>query len=99
MGGVKTNTWGQTSLEGLYACGECACSGVHGANRLASNSLLETIVFSDRAVRHAFSKGTVSAKATEPSGASMGARRRDPMLSIVVCGGRTVWVTVKGLER
>jgi L-aspartate oxidase len=55
MGGIKTNTWGQTSLAGLYACGECACSGVHGANRLASNSLLETIVFSDRAVRHAFS--------------------------------------------
>jgi L-aspartate oxidase len=62
MGGIKTNAWGQTSLEGLYACGECACNGVHGANRLASNSLLETIVFSDRAVRHAFSIGRSAPK-------------------------------------
>jgi L-aspartate oxidase len=56
MGGILTNAWGQTSLPGLYACGECACTGVHGANRLASNSLLETMVFSDRAVRHYFGR-------------------------------------------
>ena len=48
MGGVATDTWGRTSLPGLLACGEVACSGVHGANRLASNSLLEGIVFGDR---------------------------------------------------
>jgi L-aspartate oxidase len=49
MGGVKTDLWGRTSLEGLYAAGETAATGVHGANRLASNSLLEGLVFGARA--------------------------------------------------
>ena len=47
-GGVKVDLNGHTSVKGLYACGETACSGVHGANRLASNSLLEGLVFSAR---------------------------------------------------
>ena len=49
MGGVRTDVFGRTSLEGLYAAGEVACTGVHGANRLASNSLLEGLVFGARA--------------------------------------------------
>ena len=49
MGGIKTNTWGETALAGLSAAGECACVSIHGANRLGGNSLLETIVFGRRA--------------------------------------------------
>jgi L-aspartate oxidase len=49
MGGIDTDEWGRTSVPGLYAAGETACTGVHGANRLASNSLLEGLVFGARA--------------------------------------------------
>src|SRR6059036_3759983 len=53
MGGVDTDVWGQTSLTGLYAAGECACVSVHGANRLGGNALMETITFGKRAGLHA----------------------------------------------
>ncbi len=51
IGGALTDIWGRTSIPGLYACGETASTGIHGANRLASNSLLEGLVFGERTVR------------------------------------------------
>lgn len=51
MGGVSSDLWGRSSLEGLSVCGECASTGAHGANRLASNSLLEAVAFADRIAR------------------------------------------------
>jgi L-aspartate oxidase len=52
MGGVKTDALGRTTIQGLYAIGEVACTGVHGANRLASNSLLEGLVYGKRLAQH-----------------------------------------------
>ena len=51
MGGIRTDLWGRSTVPGLYAAGEVSCTGVHGANRLASNSLLEGLVFGARAGR------------------------------------------------
>jgi L-aspartate oxidase len=59
MGGIKTDLDGRSNLPGLYAAGEAACTGVHGANRLASNSLLEGLVFGARAARSMLADGLV----------------------------------------
>jgi len=57
MGGIRTDLDGRTNLQGLFAAGEAACTGVHGANRLASNSLLEGLVFGARAARAMLADG------------------------------------------
>ncbi|MCL2512089.1 MAG: FAD-binding protein, partial [Bacteroidales bacterium] len=55
-GGITTDEFARTTIHHLYASGECACTGLHGANRLASNSLLEAVVFSHRAAQHALTR-------------------------------------------
>ncbi len=61
MGGVATDLYGRASLAGLYAVGECSCTGLHGANRLASNSLSECFVFGARAARAALEESAMTA--------------------------------------
>jgi L-aspartate oxidase len=65
MGGVATDLWGRSGLRRLYAVGECACTGVHGANRLASNSLLEALVFGSRLAQVAPAEQAVSEEVVE----------------------------------
>jgi L-aspartate oxidase len=65
MGGIKTDLSGRTSLPGLYAAGEAACTGVHGANRLASNSLLEGLVFGARAAQSMLDDGFEAGRKAE----------------------------------
>jgi L-aspartate oxidase len=80
MGGVRTDLDGRTTVRGLYAAGEAACTGVHGANRLASNSLLEGLVFGARAARAMLSDGMPVPAVLEPAPALEALSSRDEEL-------------------
>ncbi len=69
MGGVRTSNWGETNVPGLFAAGEVACTGVHGANRLASNSLLEGLVFGRRVIER--SRSATTPPAADPAAVSL----------------------------
>jgi succinate dehydrogenase / fumarate reductase flavoprotein subunit len=75
MGGVDTNTDGETELEALYAAGECACVSVHGANRLGGNALMETITFGKRVGRAAAEWALTNTTVTVPPGVESDAER------------------------
>jgi L-aspartate oxidase len=81
MGGVQIDTWGRTNIPGLYACGEAACSAVHGANRLASNSLLDTLVFAQRLVASTLGDAPEPASSDTDGDVVAGLRNLQP-----VCG-------------
>jgi len=66
MGGIKTDLNGKTNIPGLYACGETASTGIHGANRLASNSVLECLVFGKRCALHINDRNPVGANSVRP---------------------------------
>ncbi len=75
MGGVDTDVWGRTSLEGLYAAGEVACVSVHGANRLGGNALMETITYGKRAGAHAADWAMSNTTITVPPSVEQDAER------------------------
>jgi succinate dehydrogenase / fumarate reductase, flavoprotein subunit len=75
MGGVDTDVWGLTSLEGLYASGEVACVSVHGANRLGGNALMETITYGKRSGRHAAEWALANTTVTVPESVLTDAER------------------------
>lgn len=78
MGGIRVDHWGATSIPGLYACGEVACNGVHGANRLASNSLVDGLVFGYRAVHRVVQGGM-----PQPSRLKLASAELQPATTVV----------------
>ena len=101
MGGIRTDVNGRTSLPGLYAAGEAACTGVHGANRLASNSLLEGLVFGARAAKAMLEDGLTFAGAVEgaaPAGKPLDTEEEEKLEREIATLQQTMW-THAGLLR
>jgi L-aspartate oxidase len=96
MGGIATDVDAQASLGGLYAVGECSCTGLHGANRLASNSLTECFVFGARAARSALAEPAPDRHGVEEAG--RGAGPVEPPSPISPASREALWRHV-GLER
>ncbi len=95
MGGIRTDLAGRTSVAGLYAAGEAACTGVHGANRLASNSLLEGLVFGARAARAMLADGLplVRGEADAPKEATaLGADEEQHVEDIILRLRQAMWI-------
>ena len=95
MGGIATDLHGRSSVDGLYAVGECSCTGLHGANRLASNSLSECFVFGRRAAQAAVSQAAVSPAATP---APIGPRAPTAPIELTSASRAALWRDA-GLER
>jgi L-aspartate oxidase len=93
MGGIATDLQGRSTLSGLYAVGECSCTGLHGANRLASNSLTECFVFGARAARAALEEPARDPAAPLPSSANAG-----PPPRLTQDSREALW-NLAGLER
>jgi L-aspartate oxidase len=93
MGGIRTDLAGRTNLPGLYAAGEAACTGVHGANRLASNSLLEGLVFGARAAQSMLGDGLPMAPAGAPQTvpAALAAREEARLEEIIASLQASMW--------
>jgi L-aspartate oxidase len=97
MGGIATDVHGRASLPGLYAVGECSCTGLHGANRLASNSLTECFVFGARAARSALTEPAAD-PVTVKRFAEKGTGTATPVPPISAASRRALW-RLAGLER
>lgn len=82
-GGIKVDLDGQSSIDRLYALGECSCTGLHGGNRLASNSLIEAVVYADAAARHATARvGGIALRTDVPDWNDEGTRHPEEMVLI-----------------
>jgi L-aspartate oxidase len=99
MGGIRTDLDGRTSVRGLFVAGEAACTGVHGANRLASNSLLEGLVFGARAAKAMIGSGLAAASLEPPAKNSTADPSDEELLEIYITSLQKVMWECAGLLR